>query len=68
MLFRSEENTSGVLVRVYPKQASGELAWNIANLSQAEKWTLQELHTEEGRLDEVFRTITMPDTLTENKK
>src|SRR5947207_4229295 len=63
-----EENTSGVLVRVYPKQASGELAWNIANLSQAEKWTLQELHTEEGRLDEVFRTITMPDTLTENKK
>jgi len=63
-----EENSSGVLVRVYPKQASGELAWTIANLSQVEKWTLQELHTEEGRLDEVFRTITMPDTLTEDKK
>jgi ABC-2 type transport system ATP-binding protein len=63
-----EENSSGVLVRVYPKQASGELAWTIANLSQVEKWTLQELHTEEGRLDEVFRTITMPDTITENKK
>jgi len=63
-----EENSSGVLVRVYPKQASGELAWTIANLSQVEKWTLQELHTEEGRLDEVFRTITMPDTVTENKK
>jgi gliding motility-associated transport system ATP-binding protein len=63
-----EENSSGVLVRVYPKQASGELAWTIANLSRVEKWTLQELHTEEGRLDEVFRTITMPDTVTENKK
>jgi ABC-2 type transport system ATP-binding protein len=63
-----EENSSGVLVRVYPKQASGELAWTIANLSQVEKWTLQELHTEEGRLDEVFRTITMPDTVTENNK
>ena len=63
-----EENASGVLVRVYPKQASGELAWTIANLSQTEKWTLQELHTEEGRLDEVFRTITMPDTVTEDKK
>jgi len=63
-----EESASGVLVRVYPKQASGELAWTIANLSQVEKWTLQELHTEEGRLDEVFRTITMPDTVTENKK
>src|SRR5499427_3478906 len=44
-----EENASGVLVRVYPKQANGELAWSIANLSQTEKWTLQELHTEEGR-------------------
>ncbi len=58
-----EENSAGVLVRVYPKQASGELAWTIANLAQTEKWTLQELHTEEGRLDEVFHTITMPDTV-----
>ena len=57
-----DETTSGVLVRVFPKQVSGDLAWTIASLSQAEKWTLQELHTEEGRLDEVFRTITMPDT------
>ena len=60
-----EEGQSGVLVRVYPKQASGELAWTIANLAQTERWTLQELHTEEGRLDEVFRGITMPDTATE---
>lgn len=57
-----EENASGVLARVYPKEVSGDLAWTIVNLSQAEKWTLQELHTEEGRLDEVFRSITMPDT------
>ncbi len=62
-----EENSSGVLVRVYPKQGSGELAWTIANLSQSEKWTLQELHTEEGRLDEVFRSITMPDTASNGK-
>src|SRR6266851_2513992 len=60
-----EEGQSGVLVRVYPKQASGELAWTLANLAQTERWTLQELHTEEGRLDEVFRGITMPDTATE---
>ena len=60
-----EENSSGVLVRVYPKQASGELAWTVANLAQAEKWTLQELHTEEGRLDEVFRKITLPDVATQ---
>jgi len=60
-----EEGQSGVLVRVYPKQTSGELAWTIASLAQTERWTLQELHTEEGRLDEVFRGITMPDTATE---
>jgi ABC-2 type transport system ATP-binding protein len=60
-----EEGPAGVVVRVYPKQASAELAGAIANLSQAEKWTLQELHTEEGRLDEVFRAITMPDTAAE---
>ncbi|SPE55462.1 ABC transporter related-protein [Verrucomicrobia bacterium] len=58
-----EENPSGVLVRVFPKQPNGDLAWSIAHLSQTEKWTLQELHTEEGRLDEVFRNITMPDTI-----
>jgi ABC-2 type transport system ATP-binding protein len=57
-----EEKPTGCVVRVYPKQASKELAWTIANLSQTEKWTLEELHTEEGRLDEVFRSITMPDT------
>jgi ABC-2 type transport system ATP-binding protein len=57
-----KEDTSGVQVRVYPKVANGDLAWTIASLAQAEKWNLQELHTEEGRLDEVFRSITMPDT------
>jgi hypothetical protein len=25
-------------------------------------WRVEELHTEEGRLDDVFRSITMPDT------
>jgi hypothetical protein len=25
-------------------------------------WKFEELHTEEGRLDEVFRRITLPDT------
>ena len=63
-----EEGPTATVVRVYPKAASGELAWTIANLSQSEKWTLQELHTEEGRLDEVFRSITMPDTAVKETK
>jgi ABC-2 type transport system ATP-binding protein len=57
-----EEKPTSVLVRVYPKESGRDLATMIANLSQSEKWTLEELHTEEGRLDEVFRSITMPDT------
>jgi ABC-2 type transport system ATP-binding protein len=53
---------------VYPKQASGELAWTIVNLATEEKWRLGELHTEEGRLDEVFRNITLPDTTAEKSR
>jgi ABC-2 type transport system ATP-binding protein len=26
-------------------------------------WKIEELRTEEGRLDEVFRSITLPDTV-----
>ncbi len=57
-----EEKTTGVLVRIYPRENSRDLAGSVATLSQTEKWSIQELHTEEGRLDEVFRSITMPDT------
>src|SRR5262249_55743787 len=57
-----EEKAAGVLVRIYPRENSKDLAGSVATLSQAEKWSIQELHTEEGRLDEVFRNITMPDT------
>jgi ABC-2 type transport system ATP-binding protein len=63
-----EEKPSTVTVRVYPKSPGAEVAWTIANLSHTEKWTLEELHTEEGRLDEVFRSITMPDTAANDKK
>ena len=31
-------------------------------LAREEGWKIEELHTEEGRLDEVFRSITLPDT------
>jgi len=51
--------------RIYPKHASDELGWTVAELANAEKWKLMEVHTEEGRLDEVFRSITLPDTAKE---
>ena len=53
-----------VTARVYPKGGvNGELARGISELAQAQRWQLQELHTEEGRLDEVFRGITLPETV-----
>jgi ABC-2 type transport system ATP-binding protein len=53
-----------VLARVLPKDrlAGGELAASVAEVSGREGWRVDELHTEEGRLDEVFRSITLPDT------
>jgi ABC-2 type transport system ATP-binding protein len=56
-----KEETARVTARVFPKSsANGTLASSIADAAQG--WRIEELHTEEGRLDEVFRSITMPDT------
>jgi len=56
----SEEATR-VTVRVFPQgNLNGTLASSIADAAKG--WHIEELHTEEGRLDEVFRSITMPDT------
>ncbi|MEA3206989.1 MAG: gliding motility-associated transport system ATP-binding protein [Chthoniobacter sp.] len=57
---------SPLTVRTYPRESgSGEdLARALGELALRERWQLQELHTEEGRLDEVFRGITLPDTET----
>lgn len=53
-----------VTVTVFPKvNADGELTRAVLDASQG--WQVEELHTEEGRLDEVFRSITMPDTKAE---
>jgi ABC-2 type transport system ATP-binding protein len=51
-------------VRVYPKSnvVNGQLAHAIGEVAAREKWKVEELHTEEGRLDEVFRSITLPET------
>ncbi len=60
-----KEDASGVTARVYPKNGSvdGELARTVSEIAVAQRWRLEELHTEEGRLDEVFRSITLPETV-----
>jgi ABC-2 type transport system ATP-binding protein len=61
---------SPATVRAFPRKqyASDELAKAVGDLAVQERWPLIELHTEEGRLDEVFRGITMPDTKVETAK
>jgi ABC-2 type transport system ATP-binding protein len=59
---------SPVTVRTYLKKngEAGELARAISEIALTERWKIEELHTEEGRLDEVFRNITRPETKQED--
>jgi ABC-2 type transport system ATP-binding protein len=50
-------------VRVRPKAQGAGLARAVVEAASAEHWQFDDIHTEEGRLDEVFRTITLPDHL-----
>jgi len=58
------EDAGVVHARVFPsdKTRNGEFARAVADAVTAAGWKFEELHTEEGRLDEVFRRITLPDT------
>jgi ABC-2 type transport system ATP-binding protein len=63
-----KEEKDKVWVRVYPRKglANGELAREV--FTAANGWTVEELHTEEGQLDEVFRSITRSDVTTPKEK
>ncbi len=58
----SEEQSA--VLRLHPKDASAAsaLAARVHELAVREKWKLVELRIEQGRLDDVFRSITLPDT------
>ncbi len=59
-----------VALRVYPARDTGgaiagagaALTMAVAQSAQAAGWQVQALSTEEGRLEDVFRSITLPDT------
>jgi ABC-2 type transport system ATP-binding protein len=61
---------SPVAVRAYAKKngAPREVARAISEIALTERWKIEELHTEEGRLDEVFRGITRPETKQEESE
>jgi ABC-2 type transport system ATP-binding protein len=61
------EAGSKLIVTVFPKpNQDGELTRAVLDASQG--WAVEELRTEAGRLDEVFRSITLPDTTKEAVK
>ena len=62
---RVEQQVDGPALRVFPKdkKASVALARSVMALASREGWRVDALHTEEGQLDEVFRRITLPDTV-----
>lgn len=53
------------LLRLRPEKADGAAALSVRihETVVREKWKLQELRIEEGRLDDVFRAITLPDSV-----
>ena len=56
-----QANGNQVVATVFPRTAGdGDLTREV--IAATSGWQIAELRTEEGRLDEVFYTITMPDT------
>lgn len=57
----TEATGQNLVVTVFPRTAGdGDLTREVIEATNG--WQVEELRTEEGRLDEVFRAITMPDT------
>ena len=64
------DETAGGAIRIFPQPNchNGDLARSVSEVILKEGWRIEELHTEEGRLDEVFRSITLSDTIQEGRK
>jgi ABC-2 type transport system ATP-binding protein len=54
--------------RVFPKTQGAAFTAAVAQAAQAAGWQVESLTTEEGRLDDVFRAITLPDTVVHHRK
>ena len=59
------EKLDGGAFRIYPadKSKSAELAQAVIDLVSREGWKVEGMYNEVGQLDEVFRRITLPDTV-----
>jgi ABC-2 type transport system ATP-binding protein len=59
-----ESGDTGLVARLVPgkNQQVTDVAAEVAALAAVKSWKLVELHQEEGKLDEIFRSITRSDT------
>ncbi len=63
----AEAQGTRITATVFPRTAGdGDLTREV--LEATRNWQVEEMHTEAGRLDEVFRSITLPDTAKEGSK
>ena len=55
--------------RIYPKDKSraAQLAQEVVEMVNLHGWKVEGMYSERGELDEVFRRITLPDTIKEKK-
>jgi len=53
------ESASRTMLRLQP---NGDLLPEVLALAQRQNWQVEHLNVDEGRLDDVFRAITLPDT------
>ena len=62
-----DKTATSVRVRVSARKdvEYGSLSRSISGLARTESWDVAELHTDPGRLDDVFRDITFSDTKSE---
>ncbi len=55
------EEEGRLTLALQPTGKGEDFAWNIKKMLDERRWEFCELHTESGRLDEVFRDLTAPD-------
>ena len=55
--------------RIYPtdKSRAAQLAQDVVEMVNLHGWKVEGMYSERGELDEVFRRITLPDTIKERK-
>ena len=65
VLVLEDEFTLSLRIKAKYPAPGGDLALSVSQAATDAEWRLEELHTESGRLDEVFRTITQSETAQE---